>query len=155
MDYQIMEDTPQALLGALIEVGALPDVDYGRNMYFEIGEDTVKIKGEKENCKVVRADFSQEFGNAIKNAKNKMTEKLMMQSLVDTFLAYYDADAFALTIEGSTLETKSKANYEHGMVVNQFVKILKPKVTPTPKPTPSPASTPSDAPSAITPDTAA
>ncbi|MEG1756594.1 MAG: GerMN domain-containing protein [Clostridia bacterium] len=132
--YTIAEDSPKALLQALIDVDVLPDIDYGRNLYFEVGEDTVKIQEENTQCRVVRADLSQAFGTAVCNAKNVTAEKLMIQSLVDTFLSYYRADAFALTIEGTKLETKSRENYECGMVMDQFVKIIKTGETQTPQP---------------------
>ena len=117
----IPEDSGRALLAALVEAGSLPDADFGKNLYIEAGVGTAKIKGEKTVGRLVRADFSKEFGDAVKELPSIKKEKAAIQCLVNTFLAYYGADAMTLTIEATTLETKSGADYEHGMLMDMFV----------------------------------
>ena len=127
--------TPRSLLLALAQAGAIPEADYAKDYaYFEIGEGTAMVDGKKMECRVVRADLPDAFGNGIKAIGEPAYERCVIQSLVDTFLTYYSADAFVLTIEGTRLETHSRVDYEEALLLHQLVPVAEDTVrTPSPE----------------------
>jgi len=98
------EDSPQGLIAALVAAGALPDVDYGRNTTFSIGEETLVIDGKETSGVFVHLDVSDAFAQAVKQGE-AAAERLTLQSLVNTFLQHYKADGLLLSIAGTDLET--------------------------------------------------
>jgi hypothetical protein len=101
-------DTPRGLLAALVSAGALPDVDYGRNITFSVVQENLVYEDETLNGVFVHLDLSDAFRQALK-AKDEATQRLMLQSLVNTFLTRYNADGLLLSIEGTDLQTMSRS----------------------------------------------
>lgn len=98
------EDSPWGLLSALVAADALPDVDYGRNITFSVGQEDLAYDGETLSGVFVHLDLSDAFAQAIK-ASDAAAQRLMLQSLVNTFLARYGANGLLLSIEGTDLQT--------------------------------------------------
>ena len=114
------EDSPQGLISALVAAGALPDVDYGKNITCTVAEEQLVYEELTYTGKFVHLDLSDAFANAVK-AAGADGERLMLQSLVNTFLARYQADALVLSIEGTDLETVS-GRYDRPIEFDKFVK---------------------------------
>ena len=85
-------DSPRGLINALVEAGALPDVDYTLIAFSEGGDG------------VLRLDLPDAFGQAVLRA-GSAGEILLLQSLANTFITRYGADGLSLTIGGAALET--------------------------------------------------
>jgi hypothetical protein len=98
------EDSPQGLLSALVTAGALPDVDYGRNITCTVAEEELQYTDATLSGVFVHLDLSDAFAAAVK-ATDANGERLMLQSLVNTFLTHYRADGLLLSIAGTDLET--------------------------------------------------
>ncbi len=117
-EAQTAQDRPRALLQALVAAGALPNVDYGVNIGFSCGTDTVRMRGDKVTLTAVRLDVADAFAVAVR-AMRPMEARLTLQSLADTFLHHYQAEAFKLTVEGTDLETMYEA-YGDAIVWDQW-----------------------------------
>ena len=116
----IEEDSPLALLDALVSHGALPDVDYGRNLYFTVGDSFVKVKNKvRKPAVVARLDVGGAFLAAL-DGMTQHGEELALQSLANTFIDYYGAQTCMVTIEGVKLETDVR-DYERGVAFDQYV----------------------------------
>jgi hypothetical protein len=116
------EDSPRGLLAALVDVGALPDVDYGTNLTFGVAEETVPIEDGEVSGAILRLDLPDAFAQVFRQA-GEAKETLLLQSLVNTFLARYQADAMILTIEGTVLET-TYGKYENPIVFDEFASTM-------------------------------
>lgn len=101
------EDSPAGLLAALVSAGALPDVDYGRYITCSISEQTLLFDGVETSGLFVYLDLSDAFGQAVKQSGDD-GERLILQSLANTFITRYSADGFILSIEGTDLQTLNK-----------------------------------------------
>ncbi len=112
------EDSPQGLLSALVALDALPDVDYGTNITFGVADETVSTKDGEFSGVIARLDLSDAFAQAVRQS-GAQKEALLLQSLVNTFLVHYDADAMILTIEGTVLETAYE-KYEYPITFDEF-----------------------------------
>lgn len=134
-EVAVEKDTALELLRALVKAKAIPNVDYARGTYLELCEnDTVLFKGNKtkEYPLVVRLDLPEDFAKSVRKLKKKAEELLVTQALADTFLTYYGADAIVLTIEGGSLETGKRVNYDIAITFDKYVKAVEPKGTPVP-----------------------
>lgn len=118
LEAEMLQDKPRQLIEALVAAGALPNVDYGHNIGFSCGADTVRIRGDKVALTAVRLDVADAFAAAVR-AMRPMEARLTLQSLADTFLNHYQAEAFVLTVEGTDLETMYEA-YGDGIVWDQW-----------------------------------
>ena len=117
----IAEDTPLALIDELVRLGTLPDIDYGRTVYFEVSDSYVKIKGGKQAPRVVaRLDVSDRFLSALLDL-SKREEQLCLQGLANTFITHYNAETFMLTVNGVKLVTNVR-DYESGLSFDQYAK---------------------------------
>lgn len=112
------EDSPRGLLAALVGAGALPDVNYGTNITFGVDGETVSTEDGEVSGIIVRLDLSDAFAQAVRQS-GAQKEALLLQSLVNTFLVRYEADAMILTIEGTVLETPY-GKYEAPMTFDEF-----------------------------------
>ncbi len=101
------EDSPQGLLAALVAAGALPDVNYGRNITLSVGEETLLYDGTETSGVFVHLDLADAFAQAVKQ-NGAEEERLTLQSLANTFITAYAADGLILSIEGTDLETTSQ-----------------------------------------------
>ncbi len=113
------EDSPRGLLSALVDAGALPDVDYGSNISFGVANETISTEDGEISGVILRLDLSDAFAQAVRQV-GAQKEALLLQSLVNTFLVRYHADAMILTIEGTVLET-AYGKYEDPMTFDEFV----------------------------------
>ena len=100
------EDSPQGLIAALVAAGALPNVDYGRNITCTVAEETLEFDGVETSGVFVHLDLADAFAQAVKQA-GANAERLMLQSLTNTLISQYSADGLILSIEGTELETLS------------------------------------------------
>lgn len=114
------EDSPEALITALVTAGALPNVDYGKSITCTVAEDELVYEDLTYVGKFVHLDLSDAFAEAVKMV-DAAEEKLILQSLVDTFVAHYQADALVLSIAGIDLETVNK-RYDRPIAFDELVK---------------------------------
>ena len=115
------EDTPAAIIDELVRREALPDVDYGRNMYFTVGDSFVKVRNKVRAPRVVaRLDLSDAFLRALEEMPAER-ERLTLQSIANTFITHYDAEVCMITIAGYKLETRVR-DYEKGIEFDQYAK---------------------------------
>lgn len=98
------EDSPQGLIAALVRAGALPNVDYGRNITLTVAEETLTFDGEETSGVFVHLDVADAFAQAIRQS-DANGERLMLQSLANTMITRYGADGLILSIAGTDLET--------------------------------------------------
>ena len=101
---QVSEVTPEVLLGALARHNIVPLLDT-RALSMEEKE----IDGKK----VLYLDLSEAFGEYVKTMSQE-AECIIVASVVNTFLANYDADAVYITVEGKTFES-SNAVYSESL----------------------------------------
>lgn len=101
------EDSPQGLITALVAAGALPEVNYGRNITLSVENETLTYDGTEKSGVFVHLDLSDAFAQSIKQS-GAAKERLILQSLANTFLTRYGADGFLLSIEGTDLETTTQ-----------------------------------------------
>ncbi len=94
---QVPEITPEVLLGALARHNIVPLLDT-RVLSME--------EREQDGQKVLYLDLSESFGEYMRTMSEE-AECIIASSVVNTFLANYDADAVYLTVEGETLETSN------------------------------------------------
>ena len=88
---ELAEDSPQALVDALIERGALPE--------------GTEVLGEFDrSAQTPTVDLSQEFADAMAST-GTTGESMLMGSLVNTFLYYYGIDSISVTAQGQVIET--------------------------------------------------
>ena len=88
---ELTEDSPQALVDALIERGALPE--------------GTEVLGEFDrSAQTPTVDLSQEFADAMAST-GTTGESMLMGSLVNTFLYYYGIDSISVTAQGQVIET--------------------------------------------------
>ncbi len=113
------EDSPRGLLSALVAAGALPDVDYGKNITCTAAQEELDYGGEVYDGVIVHLDLSDAFAAAIREG-SATAQRLTLQILVNTFLAHYDADWMLLSIEGTDLQTMY-ARYDRPIQYDQFV----------------------------------
>ncbi len=92
---QVSEVTPEVLLGALARHNIVPLLDT-RALSME--------EREQDGQKVLYLDLSGSFGEYMRTMSEE-AECIIASSVVNTFLANYDADAVYLTVEGETLQT--------------------------------------------------
>ena len=124
VESTMAEDSPVGILDALVRCEALPDVDYGRNLYFTVGDSFIKIKNKVRVPRVVaRLDVSDAFLRALEEMQRQQEERTL-QCLANTFITRYDAEVFMLTIEGVKLETYVR-DYEKGIVFDQYADSIK------------------------------
>ena len=100
------EDSPQGLIAALVSAGALPNVNYGRNITCTVAEETLEFDEVETSGVFVHLDLADAFAQAVKQA-GASAERLMLQSLANTLITRYSADGLILSIEGTDLETLS------------------------------------------------
>ena len=105
------EDSPLGLIAALVEAGALPNVDYGRNPTLSVADETLVFDGEETSGVFVHLDVADAFAEAVKQS-DANTERLILQSLANTLITRYQADGLILSIAGTDLETL-RARYHH------------------------------------------
>lgn len=101
---QVPEVTPEALLSALARHNIVPLFDT-RALSME--------EKEQDGKKVLCLDLSEAFGEYMKTMSED-AECIIAASVVNTFLANYDADAVYITVEGEMLET-SNAVYKEAL----------------------------------------
>lgn len=101
------EDSPQGLIASLVAAGALPDVNYGRNIALSVKNETLSYDGAEQTGVFVHLDLADAFAQSLKQSDAAM-ERLILQSLANTFLMRYSADGFLLSIEGTDLETTNQ-----------------------------------------------
>lgn len=119
----IPQDTPGAILEELIRLEAVPDIDFGRNVYFEVGDSFVKEKGGKQKeSHVARLDVSGRLLDALTEG-TASEENLFLQAMANTFLVHYGAEVFMLTTDGDKLET-GRRDYERGFSMDQYAKTV-------------------------------
>lgn len=119
----LAEDTPMAILDELVRLEAIPDVDYGRSVYFEAGDGYVKKKNGEQMARVVaRMDVSSRLQGALADMTEKQ-EALFLQALANTFLTHYGVEVFLLTLDGVKLETSTR-DYERGFTFDQYAKTV-------------------------------
>lgn len=92
---QVSEITPEVLLGALARHNIVPLLDT-RALSLE--------EKEKDGKKVLYLDLSEAFGEYVQTMSQE-AECIIIASVVDTFLANYDAEAVYITVEGKTFES--------------------------------------------------
>ncbi|MDO4571753.1 MAG: hypothetical protein Q4C13_00165 [Clostridia bacterium] len=109
------EATPEGLLAALTEAGALPEADW-TYLYCRYGTESWASGGRSEARAVVRLDIADALGEALKELED---ERPAVQALANTFLDFYDAEIFVLTVEGVNLQTL-RAYYDHGIVFDEY-----------------------------------
>lgn len=91
---EVDEITPEAVLKALIDAGALTE-DIKINSLQE---------AEKDGEKVLDVDFSQEFAE-LTSSMGSTGEYMIMGSVCNTFLDAYGCKKIRITVEGGTLST--------------------------------------------------
>lgn len=101
---QVPEITPEVLLSALARHNIVPLLDT-RVLSME--------EKEQDGQKVLYLDLSESFGEYMRTMSEE-AECIIASSVVNTFLANYDADAVYLTVEGETLQT-SNAVYSEAL----------------------------------------
>ena len=106
-----VEDSPLGLIAALVEAGALPNVDYGQNLTLTVASETLVFDGEETSGVFVHLDVADAFAEAVKQS-DVNTERLILQSLANTLITRYQADGLILSIAGTDLETL-RARYDH------------------------------------------
>ena len=85
----IFNGTAEGIISKFITAGILPEET---KLYsFEIKEDKVVL------------DLSKEFGITLNNART--SEHILIGSIANTFIDFYDVDYFEFTVEGKILET--------------------------------------------------
>lgn len=94
---QVSEMTPEVLLGALARHNIVPLLDT-RVLSME--------EKEQDGQKVLYLDLSKSFGEYMCTMSEE-AECIIASSVVNTFLANYDADAVYLTVEGEILQTSN------------------------------------------------
>ncbi len=94
---QVSEVTPEVLLSALARHNIVPLLDT-RALSME--------EKEQDGQKVLYLDLSESFGEYMRTMSEE-AECIIASSVVNTFLANYDADAVYLTVEGETLQTSN------------------------------------------------
>ncbi len=118
----LAEDSVQGLLSALVAAGALPDVDYGRNIAFSVAQEELTFEDETFSGVLVRLDLSDAFALSVK-ATDTAHQQLILQSLVNTFLVRYQADGFLLSIAGTELETIG-GHYDRPIAFDELAQTL-------------------------------
>lgn len=113
------EDSPQGLLSALVAAGALPDVDYGKNITCTVADEALDYGDTVYDGVFVHLDLSDAFAQAVR-ASDASTQLLTLQILANTFVTHYDADGLLLSIEGTDLQTLS-ARYDQPILYDQLV----------------------------------
>lgn len=98
------EDSPLGLLTALVQAGALPDVDYGQNVTLTVASETLVFDGTEVSGVFVHLDVADAFARAVKQS-GAQDERLILQSLANTLITRYQADGLILSIAGTDLET--------------------------------------------------
>jgi len=113
------EDSPQGLLSALVAAGALPDVDYGKNITCTVADEELDYGDTVYDGIFVHLDLSDAFAQAVR-ASDASTQLLTLQILANTFITHYEADGLLLSIEGTDLQTLS-ARYDQPILYDQLV----------------------------------
>ena len=113
------EDSPLGLLSALVAAGALPDVDYGKNITCTVADEELDYGDILYDGVFVHLDLSDAFAQAVRSS-DASTQQLTLQILANTFLTHYEADGLLLSIEGTDLQTLS-ARYDQPILYGQFV----------------------------------
>ena len=111
-------DSPRGLIVALVSAGALPDVDYGRNITFSVGQEDLVYDDGTLSGVFVHLDLSDAFGQSIK-ASDEAAQRRTLQSLVNTFLTRYNAEGLLLSIEGTDLQTMNR-RYDRPILFDQL-----------------------------------
>lgn len=120
----IGEDTPVAIIDELVRREALPDVDYGRNLFFTVGDSFIKVKNRTRKPSVVaRLDTSDAFLRALE-AMSATQEQVVLQCIANTFIDHYDAEVCMITVSGDKLETYVH-DYEKGIAFDQYARTRK------------------------------
>lgn len=101
---QVSEVTPEVLLGALARHNIVPLFDT-RALSME--------EKELDGKRVLYLDLSEAFGEYVQTMSQE-AECIIVASVVNTFLANYDADAVYITVEGKTFES-SNAVYSESL----------------------------------------
>ena len=112
------EDSPQGLIDALVAAGALPNVNYGRNITCTVAEETLEFEDAKVSGVFVSLDVADAFAQAVRQA-GANAERLMLQSLANTMITHYSADGLILSIEGTDFETLS-AKYNRPIAFDEL-----------------------------------
>ena len=113
------EDSPLGLLSALVAAGALPDVDYGKNITCTVADEELDYGDILYDGVFVHLDLSDAFAQAVR-ASDASTQLLTLQILANTFITHYEADGLLLSIEGTDLQTLS-ARYDQPILYDQLV----------------------------------
>ena len=113
------EDSPQGLLSALVAAGALPDVDYSKNITCTVADEELDYGDILYDGIFVHLDLSDAFAEAVR-ASDASTQLLTLQILANTFVTHYEADGLLLSIEGTDLQTLS-ARYDQPILYDQLV----------------------------------
>jgi len=113
------EDSPQGLLSALVAAGALPDVNYGKNITCTVADEELDYGDILYDGVFVHLDLSDAFAQAVR-ASDASTQLLTLQILANTFITHYEADGLLLSIEGTDLQTLS-ARYDQPILYDQLV----------------------------------
>lgn len=115
------EDSPRGLIAALVAAGALPDVDYGKNITCTVAKEELNYEDVLYVGVFVHLDLSDAFAEAVR-ASDASAQRMTLQSLADTFLTHYDADWMLLSIEGADLQTMY-ARYDRPIQLDQFIPV--------------------------------
>ncbi len=112
-----IEDDPRALVTALTEAGALPEAEWSY-LYCESRSEDYALAGETCARAVVHLDIADALGGALRQMDD---ERASVQALANTFLDYYGAEIFVLTVEGVNLQTL-RVNYDHGITFDEYAR---------------------------------
>ena len=115
------------LINGLVEAGVLPDVDYGKNLYFcceasQVRARTPKKKYRSLELMTIRMDISDAFAVALRKT-NRQKERVIMQCFANTFLDYYGAEAFRLTVYGADVEACGDF-YDYALLKDTMAKTI-------------------------------
>ena len=113
------EESPLGLLSALVAAGALPDVDYGKNITCTVADEELDYGDILYDGVFVHLDLSDAFAEAVRTS-DASTQLLTLQILANTFITHYEADGLLLSIEGTDLQTLS-ARYDQPIQYDQLV----------------------------------
>ena len=107
--------TPEGLIAALYGAGALPSADVSY-LYCACASEP-DASDETQSVLTVRLDVSDAFGAALAALPD---ERAAVQALADTFLDFYGAARFVLTVEGINLQTL-RENYTDGITFDEYI----------------------------------